>query len=143
MPRSSLFERIISGEIPCHLVYEDESVIAFLDTRPLSRGHTLLIPKEHARTLGELSDKSAAAIGRALPRVCRALVQVTGIQDYNILQNNGLKAHQAIDHVHFHIIPKPNFTEGLSIAWPATSLEQEEGAELSKSIRQQLSRFAA
>src|SRR5438552_15541831 len=98
----TVFDRILSGEIPCYRVYEDEHVLAFLDVGPLAAGHTLVIPKERAAKLHELSAESAAALGRALPRLCRAVVAATGIQDYNVLQNNGAAAHQAVAHVHFH-----------------------------------------
>lgn len=118
----TIFTKILSGEIPCHKVYEDELVLAFLDIGPLSQGHTLVIPKEAARTLDELSEESAAAIGRALPRLCRAVKSATGCPAYNILQNNEAAAHQAVFHVHFHIIPKPNVDEGLGIRWPSHAL---------------------
>jgi diadenosine tetraphosphate (Ap4A) HIT family hydrolase len=94
---STIFSKIIAGEIPCHKVYEDDRVLAFLDINPLSEGHTLVIPKEEVATLDALSDESAAAIGRVLPRLCRAVMQATGAKDYNILQNNGAAAHQAGD----------------------------------------------
>jgi histidine triad (HIT) family protein len=123
MPQSTIFDKILSGEIPCHRVYEDERVLAFLDIGPLSRGHTLLIPKERKATLDQLSDESAAAIGRVLPRLCRAVMKATGATAYNILQNNGVEAHQAVMHVHFHIIPR-FATEGLGLKWNAGTLEQ-------------------
>lgn len=85
----TIFAKIIAGTIPCHRVYEDDKVLAFLDVGPLSRGHTLVIPKEPAVTLAELSDESAAAIGRVLPRVCRAVMKATGASTgANVLQNN-------------------------------------------------------
>ena len=115
----TIFDKIIAGRIPCHKVYEDAQVLAFLDIAPLSRGHTLVIPKEPAATLDRLSDESAAALGRVLPRICRAVIAVTGVTEYNVLENNGMGAHQAVPHVHFHIIPKPNETAGLGIKWPA------------------------
>jgi histidine triad (HIT) family protein len=118
----TIFGKILRGEIPCHKVYEDEDVLAFLDVGPLSRGHTLVVPKEPAVTLDALSDASAAALGRVLPRICRAVVLATGAGAYNVLQNNGPLAHQAVLHVHFHIIPKPNDDEGLGVGWPATKL---------------------
>src|SRR5687768_5586774 len=102
----TIFTKILRGEIPCHKVYEDDQVLAFLDINPLSRGHTLVIPKEPAATLDQLSDEASAAIGRVLPRLARAVMAVSGARDYNILQNNGAPAHQAVFHVHFHIIPK-------------------------------------
>jgi histidine triad (HIT) family protein len=128
----TIFGKILRGEVPSHKVYEDSHVLAFLDVSPLSRGHLLVIPKEPAVTLDELSDESAAAIGRVLPRLARALKRVTGVPDYNVLQNNGRGAHQAVFHVHFHLIPKPNGEEGLGLKWVPTKLEG--GAELAKEL---------
>jgi diadenosine tetraphosphate (Ap4A) HIT family hydrolase len=71
-----------------------------------------VIPKEPAETLDQLSDAAAAAIGAALPRICRAVCAATGCRDYNVLQNNGKPAHQEVMHVHFHVIPKPDPTRG-------------------------------
>jgi histidine triad (HIT) family protein len=130
----TVFGKILRGEIPCHKVYEDERVLAFLDINPLSYGHTLVIPKEAAATMDQLSDDSAAALGRVLPRLCRAVIEITGVKEYNVLENNGTGAHQAIAHVHFHIIPKPNSREGLGVGWPAGSLAREVGAELAHRI---------
>ncbi|MGH8260074.1 MAG: HIT domain-containing protein [Steroidobacteraceae bacterium] len=130
----TIFRKIIDGSIPAHKVYEDERVIAFLDIGPLSRGHTLVIPKEPAETLDALSDASAAALGGVLPRLCRAVMQATGVREYNVLQNNGRGAHQAVDHVHFHIIPKPSEGEGLGLGWPARALCAD-AAELAAKIR--------
>ncbi len=129
----SIFTKIIRGEIPCHKVHEDARVFAFLDINPLSRGHTLVIPKEPAATLDQLSDESAAAVGRVLPRICRAVMKATGASAYNILQNNGSEAHQAVFHVHFHIIPKIG-PAGLGIGWNAGKLPPAEGADLAKAI---------
>lgn len=131
----TIFGKILSGAIPCHKVYEDERVFAFLDINPLSTGHTLVIPKEPARTLDALSDESAAALGRVLPRICRAVIAVTGVQEYNVLENNGTGAHQAVPHVHFHIIPKPRGDEGLGIGWPARALDFDAGAQLAAKLR--------
>ncbi|MEZ4286897.1 MAG: HIT family protein [Polyangiales bacterium] len=130
----TVFAKILSGEIPSHKIYEDDLVYAFLDIGPLSYGHTLVIPKEPAVTLDELSDESSAAIGRVLPRLCRAVKSVTGVDEFNVLQNNGPGAHQAVFHVHFHIIPKPNETEGLGIKWPAQKLDGEQGHALARAI---------
>lgn len=130
----TIFKKILSGDVPCHKVYEDQHVIAFLDIGPISPGHTLVIPREPAETLDKLSDESAAAIGRVLPRLCRAVMKATGTSEYNILQNNGGGAHQAVFHVHFHIIPKHSDGSGLGIGWKPGALVQEEGAELARKI---------
>jgi histidine triad (HIT) family protein len=125
----TIFSRIIAGEIPCHRVYEDEHVLAFLDIGPLSEGHLLVIPKEAKAQIDELSDESAAAIGRVLPRLARSVMKATGATAYNILQNNGAAAHQAVMHVHFHIIPKLG-SAGLGIGWNAGKLDAAAAGEL-------------
>jgi histidine triad (HIT) family protein len=130
----TIFSKIIAGEIPCHKVYEDDDVLAFLDVGPLAEGHTLVIPKQQVATLDELSDDAAAAIGRVLPRLCRAVMAATGAKDYNILQNNGAAAHQAVFHVHFHIIPKGGTGPGLDIGWNPIDLAPARAAELAAKI---------
>lgn len=129
----TVFTKILRGELPCHKVYEDDLVLAFLDIFPLSEGHTLVIPKEPAVTLDQLSDESSAAIGRVLPRVCRAVMKATGATEYNVLENNGARAHQAIPHVHFHVIPKIG-AQGLGVGWKAGRLDAGDGAALAKAI---------
>ncbi|MGB9338392.1 MAG: HIT family protein [Polyangiales bacterium] len=134
----TIFSKILRGDIPCHKVYEDELVFAFLDIGPLSFGHTLVIPKEEAATLDQLSDESAAAIGRVLPRLCRAIKAITGAEQFNILQNNGPMAHQAVFHVHFHIIPKPSVSQGLMIEWTPGKLDPGEGAKLAAALSKEI-----
>lgn len=131
MPET-VFSKILRGELPCHKVYEDEHVLAFLDVNPLSRGHTLVIPKDEIETVDQLSDEACAAIGRVLPRISRAVLAATGAKDFNILQNNGAPAHQAVKHVHFHIIPKYADGSGLGVEWDAKKLEG--GAQLASEI---------
>lgn len=132
--KETIFDKILAGEIPCHRVYEDDDVLAFLDVFPISLGHTLVIPRERATYLHELSGKSAAAIGRVLPRICRAVMEATGAEAYNVLQNNGHSAHQAVMHVHFHIIPRLADT-GLGIGWTPSPLVPEIASELLEKIR--------
>jgi histidine triad (HIT) family protein len=129
----TIFSRILRGDLPCHKVYEDDQVLAFLDIMPLSKGHLLVIPKEPAETVDQLSDDSCAAIGRVLPRLARAVMKVSGATAYNILQNNGSAAHQAVFHVHFHIIPKLG-ADGLGVGWKAGKLDNADGAALAKEL---------
>ncbi len=129
----TVFGKILRGELPCHRVYEDAQVLAFLDVNPLAPGHTLVIPKEAVATLDQLSDDSAAAIGRVLPRIARAILRATGAGAFNVLQNNGADAHQAVFHVHFHIIPKLD-GRGLGIHWPTRPIGADAG-ELLTAIR--------
>ena len=123
MSETTIFDKILDGEIPCYKVYEDDHVLAFLDIGPISPGHTLVIPKERKAFLHLLSDEAAAAIGRTLPRLARAVLAATGATDYNILQNNGRAAHQEVMHVHFHIIPKLG-ARGLGVGWNASQLDR-------------------
>lgn len=135
----TIFDRILAGEIPCHRVYEDDHVLAFLDVNPLSLGHTLVIPRQRAAFLHELTDESAAAIGRVLPRLCRAVMHASGATEYNVLQNNGASAHQAVFHVHFHIIPRL-VDRGLGVGWNPGKLDPGIAAEIVEKARAFLDR---
>ena len=140
MEDTCLFCKIVSGDIPCRKVAEDEETIAFLDIFPLSRGHTLVIPKAHYAKLHELPEATMTSLGRMVLRVATAL----GACDYNILQNNGTKAHQIIPHVHFHIIPQcddskeSGFGGALAQLWKPVAQTDEElvevASELSKKV---------
>jgi histidine triad (HIT) family protein len=130
----TIFGKILRGELPCHKVYEDDRVLAFLDINPLSRGHTLIIPKEVAAALDQLSDESAAALGRVMPRIARAIMAATGTRDFNVLLNNGARAHQAVLHVHFHIIPKADDGGGLGLGWRPQPLDETEAARLAADL---------
>jgi histidine triad (HIT) family protein len=134
----TIFGKILRGELPCHKVYEDDLVLAFLDINPLTRGHTLVIPKEVVATLDQLSDESAAALGRVLPRIARAVQAATGTRDFNVLQNNGARAHQAVFHVHFHIIPKGDDGSGLGLGWKPLTIEDDEAAKLAADVAARL-----
>ena len=125
----TVFDKILDGALPCHRVYEDEQVLAFLDISPLAPGHTLVIPKQRRAHLHELDDEVAAAIGRVLPRIARAVMAASGASAYNVLQNNGYEAHQAVFHVHFHVIPKIG-EQGLGVGWQPGSMEPGEAERL-------------
>lgn len=129
----TIFSKIIRGEIPAQKVYEDDAVIAIMDIAPLVEGHCLVIPKEPAETLADLSDEASAAVGRVLPRVVRAVRQATGVEACNVLQNNGETAGQAVMHVHFHVIPKPA-GGGLNKEWKPVEVSRERTAELGRAM---------
>jgi histidine triad (HIT) family protein len=129
----TIFGKIIRGEIPCHRVYEDDAVLAFLDVNPLAPGHTLVVPKEAVATLDRLSDESSAAIGRVLPRIARAVMAATDATAFNVLQNNGVLAHQAVFHVHFHIIPRFE-DRGLGLGWQPMRVEAPDLKALAEKI---------
>ncbi|KAI0880435.1 HIT domain-containing protein [Annulohypoxylon maeteangense] len=116
-----IFCKIIKGEIPCFKLFESDKTLAFLDINPLSKGHALVIPKFHGAKLTDIPDEQLSEI---LP-VVKKLATATGAVDFNILQNNGRIAHQVVDHVHFHMIPKPNEAEGLGVGWPQKETDME------------------
>ncbi|KAI0059410.1 HIT-like protein [Artomyces pyxidatus] len=134
-----LFCLIVKGTIPSFKVLETEHSLAFLDINPVSEGHTLVIPKYHARTIGDLPDEYLAEVGPLVKKVALA----TGVEQYNILQNNGKLAFQHVDHVHFHVIPKPNEKEGLVVKveenWPQRKAEP---AELAATLEKMKSRLS-
>jgi len=133
---SCIFCKIVKGEIPSFKLIETESSYSFLDINPLAKGHSLVIPKFHAEKMHELPDDSLLDILHVAKRIAVA----TGAENYNILQNNGRIAHQEVDHVHFHIIPKPSATdsEGLVIGWPQQKLAMEELSKIHEEIKGKL-----
>ncbi|KII91029.1 hypothetical protein PLICRDRAFT_174364 [Plicaturopsis crispa FD-325 SS-3] len=133
---SCIFCKIIKGEIPSLKLIETDLSLSFLDIGPLSKGHALVIPKYHAEKLHDTPDEYLAD---ALP-IAKKIAIALGAENYNILQNNGRIAHQEVDHVHFHIIPKPAASdeEGLVVGWPAKKPSKEELAELLAEVKGRL-----
>jgi|TARA_B110000438_G_scaffold129799_1_gene126061 histidine triad (HIT) family protein len=129
----SIFSLILNGEIPSHRIYEDDFVYAFLDINPLSRGHTLVIPKENAPTMDTLSEDSAASLGRVLPKICRAIMKVTGATNYNLIQNNGEDAGQTVNHLHIHIIPRYSNSEH-SFVWTNKPIDHLDAKNIAEAI---------
>ena len=106
-----IFCSIIKGDIPSFKIYEDNDFLAFLDIAPGTKGHTLIIPKEHAATLEDLSDDKASKILIPAKKIVKAMKEVHGFTNYNIIQNNGKIAGQTVDHYHMHIIPRYSIEE--------------------------------
>ena len=101
-----IFCKIVAGEIPAHKVYEDERTLAFLDILPASRGHTLIIPKEHAADLEAISPESLCATMRGVQQVDRLLRAKLRPDGMNLFQNNGAAAGQMVFHFHVHLVPR-------------------------------------
>jgi histidine triad (HIT) family protein len=102
----NIFAKIIRGEAPCFKVYEDAKTIAFLDIMPQAEGHTLVIPKEPAENIFDLSPEGAAALLQTTKKIAAAVKQVTGAPGILLAQLNGAAAGQTVFHIHFHIIPR-------------------------------------
>ena len=132
-----LFCKIAAGQIPCHKLYEDDHVLAFLDIGPLSPGHCLIIPKEHYATLDQMPADLASACAAVLPKLSKAIITATGAAGWNVLQNNGAIAGQEINHVHFHIIPRAD-GDGLGYRWSPGTLDGDTAKQLIEAIAAEL-----
>jgi histidine triad (HIT) family protein len=109
----NIFAKIIRGEMPCFKVYEDAHTLAFMDIMPQAEGHTLVIPKEPAEDIFDLSPDGAAALARTAKKVAAAVRKATNAPGILLAQLNGAAAGQTVFHIHFHIIPR---TSGLDLA---------------------------
>lgn len=127
-----IFCKIIKKEIPSDIILETDLSLAFTDINPLSQGHVLVIPKEHAEKMHENSDEALSDI----LSVIKQIVKASPVEEYNILQNNGRIAHQLVMHTHFHMIPKPSKDRGLVLSWsPKGDADQKSFAD---SVRKNL-----
>lgn len=103
---NNIFAMILRGDVPCVKVWENDAVLAFMDLMPQSDGHTLVIPKEHAVTLLDLSPAAAAACIQAVQYLAPFVVAAVGADGFITSQVNGKGAGQSVPHVHFHIVPR-------------------------------------
>ncbi|MGW4636047.1 HIT family protein [Nocardia sp. NPDC004415] len=102
-----VFCRIVAGTAPATRVYEDDAVCAFLDIRPITRGHTLIVPKQHATELDDLPADAGADLFRTGHRLARALRRGGLASDgANLILNDGTAAFQTVGHVHLHVVPR-------------------------------------
>jgi histidine triad (HIT) family protein len=103
---NNIFARILRGEIPSVKVYEDDKTLAFMDVMPQADGHTLVIPKEPAENIFDLSPEGAAAMVRTTQKVAKAVKKGLDAPGLMVFQLNGKAAGQSVFHVHFHIVPR-------------------------------------
>jgi histidine triad (HIT) family protein len=101
-----IFCQIVRNEKPANIIYEDGRTIAFLDIRPISEGHTLVVPKKHYRDIHEIPDKEAAFLFKVAKKVATAVEKGVNADGISIFQNNGRAAGQVIFHIHVHIVPR-------------------------------------
>lgn len=101
----TIFDKIIKREIPASVVYEDKHTLAFLDIMPFEKGHTLVIPKKHYKTIMDMPEQEYLELQKVVLKLAKHFREVLKC-DVNIWQNNGHKAGQEIMHVHFHVVPR-------------------------------------
>ncbi|KAF2486776.1 HIT-like domain-containing protein [Neohortaea acidophila] len=139
----------------CQLLLSTPLVLAVLDIMPIAPGHILLITREHYKKLTDMYPSKAPTLGEWMPILSAALCKATGIEDWNVVQNNGERAAQVVPHVHFHFIPryqegrrevarKGNVDMGMLRSWKMfgrgarEELDEDEGAELARVLREAL-----
>ena len=130
-----------------YIVLSTPLVIAFLDIAPLAEGHLLLCPRTHREKLTSLEDSEAKELGRWLRVLSKALMRAVGIDDWNVVQNNGAAAAQVVPHAHFHIIPRPDirrqgrWSERFTMfgRGQRSDLDVQEGVQLAEKVRVSLS----
>ncbi len=136
--RECIFCKIAAGEIPAATVYEDEDFRVILDLGPATRGHALILPKEHFKDLCELDEKVAARVLPLAGKVGVAMKKALGCSGFNVVQNNGASAGQTVFHFHVHIIPR--YEDGPAIVtWDPGKADSQELAEISSLIRSEMS----
>ncbi len=128
-----VFCKIVAGAIPSYKLTENEHVLAFLDIGPISPGHCLVIPKGHWVTLDAMPDEVAAACGQVMPTLGKAAMKAVNAKAFNVLQNNGPGSGQAVNHVHFHIIPVVDDSK-LHFVWTPGELSKADAVALREAM---------
>ena len=135
--KDCLFCKIAAGTISAKKIYGDEYSLGFLDIYPASRGHSLVIPKNHYATLLDIPEIELAEVSRAVQRIGAAAMKGLKADGFNVLQNNRAAAGQVVNHLHFHVIPRFE-GDGLRISPATGKAEEKELAEWEKQIKKHL-----
>lgn len=128
-----IFCKIANGDIPSKAIYEDQEFKVILDLGPATRGHALIIPKEHHRNLYDLPDESASRVMLLAKKMAIKMTDRLGCDGFNLVQNNGEDAGQTVFHFHLHLIPRYK-NDGQTLGWRPLEPSQEELEEVKKII---------
>lgn len=132
-----IFCKIIAGEIPSNTIYEDEEFKVILDISPASKGHSLIIPKEHYANIYDIDEEVAARAIKLAKKLAARMTDVLGCEGFNILQNNGEVAGQTVFHFHMHLIPR--YADAVKnndiLVWSHETFSSEELAEIRDSLK--------
>ena len=130
---SCIFCDILDGQRDGHILYEDDSHIAFLDKYPIDVGHSLVIPRKHHEKITDMNPQDVGNVFSLVPKIASAILDATGADAFSLGQNNGRAAKQIIPHVHIHIIPRYNHK---GTVWTKRQISNDdELSELAKKIR--------
>lgn len=128
-----IFCKIANGDIPSNTLYEDEAFRVILDIGPATKGHALVIPKEHYNDLYEIPEDTAAGAMRLAKKMVKSMMEKLHADGFNLVQNNGETAGQTVMHFHLHLIPRYK-NDGQRIGWKTTSPSARELEEIRKTI---------
>jgi histidine triad (HIT) family protein len=131
------FCAIVAGDAPAYRVYEDEDTVAFLDIDPVSRGHTLVVPRDHYETLTEVPDGTTEATFSTARTVAEAVEGGLEPAGLNLVQSNGEAAGQDVFHVHVHLIPRSE-DDGITFAPSRRDMDEREATAVAAEIRDEL-----
>lgn len=129
-----LFLKIIAGDIPSTKIYEDEYTYAFLDIRPINKGHTLVVPKKHSRNILDIDTPSLTHLMSSVQKVARAVKEATGADGITLVMNNEAGGGQDVFHTHMHIIPR-FVSDHTFVAPHHTTYDEGEAVHLAEKIK--------
>jgi histidine triad (HIT) family protein len=133
-----IFCKIVSGEIPAVKVLDEESVLAFMDINPSSKGHMLVVPKNHAENIFEIAESDLATLIKAVKKCAGAAKDALRAEGLTILQLNGKASDQIVPHLHVHVIPRWE-NDGLSVStWEMKPGDMEEIQDIARKIREHI-----
>ena len=128
-----IFCKIVNGEIPSTTLYEDEDCSVILDLGPATRGHALLLPKNHFANLFELDDETAQKAILVAKKMAGKMKDALGADGFNLVQNNGEAAGQTVFHFHMHLIPRYE-NDNAGILWEPGETTPEDMAEVKRLV---------
>lgn len=128
-----IFCKIINGDIPSRRIYEDDNFVVMMDVSPASKGHSLLLPKEHYANLFEMPDALLEELLKVAKKVAAKMKETLNADGINLLQNNGVAAGQTVFHYHMHLIPRYE-GEAPILTWDAKTYSAEEMDEIKSTI---------
>ena len=132
-----IFCKLANGVFPTNKIYEDDDFTVILDASPANKGHALILPKQHADNLFELSDETAAKVMPLAKKIAAALKEELECDGINIVQNNGSAAGQTVYHFHTHVIPRYD-DDNVGVGWRQLTPDDAEQKELAANISKRL-----
>ena len=133
-----IFCKIIGGEIPSNTIYEDDEFKVILDASPASKGHALILPKEHYADIYEIDEKTAGHAMQLAKKLAKHMTDVLKCDGFNIVQNNHEIAGQTVFHFHMHLIPRYKGDQ-VGITWHPGELNDADKEEILLKVKEQLS----